>query len=104
MQLRLNNDYTTPERVRANVIHLLEELALCLQAEGSDSISLDDFKKKIGQDNLADMLWSTIGTPYTATDADNRMINRSLLKYDSMDSSKACFCHRSMKEYFVRVG
>lgn len=104
MQLRLNNDYTTPERVRANVIHLLEELALCLQAEGSDSISLDDFKKKIGQDNLADMLWSTIGTPYTATDADNRMINRSLLKYDSMDSSKACFCHRSMKEYFVARG
>jgi len=104
MQLRLNNDYTSPERVRTNVLHLLEELALCLQTEGMDSISLDDFKKTIGQNNLADMLWSTIGTPYTSIDADNRMMNRSLLKYDSKDSLKACFCHRSMKEYFVARG
>lgn len=104
MQLRLNGDYSSSQGIRANVLYLLEEPALCLQTEGTDSIGLDEFKRKIGQNNLADMLWNTIGIPYTSMDADNRIINRSLLKYDNKDTSKACFCHRSMKEYFVARG
>lgn len=104
MQLKLDRDYTHPKRVRANVVRLLENLALCLQQEGTDSISLEEFKRKIGQKNLAELLWSTIGTSDTDGDADNRMMNRSLLKYDRRDSKKACFCHRSMKEYFVARG
>lgn len=104
MQLRRNCDYTRPEAVRSNMLFLLEKLALCLQTEGLDSISLEKFKQKIGQNNLAELLWNTIESTEAAEDADARIINRSLLKYDSANSMKACFCHRSMKEYFVACG
>lgn len=104
MQLQLEGRYIRPAVVRSNVVRLLEELALCLQRKGTDSIGLLEFKEYLGYPNLAELLWNTITDPDSEEDANSRIVNRSLLKYDHKDSQKACFCHRSMKEYFVACG
>lgn len=104
MQLQMPNDYTHPAKIRLRVIHLLEELALCLQTKGTDSIGLDEFKQHIRRDNLVDLLWKITVTPEAAEDAESRITYRSLLKCENKDTNNVCFCHRSMKEYFVACG
>ena len=105
LQLALRGDYTHPGDVRERLLGLLEELALCLQRAGTDSISLEDFKAQIHQDNLAQVLWSGAEEDReNAADADGRLTNRSLLKYDCGHPENRRFCHRSMKEYFAARG
>ena len=105
-QLALTRDYTNPADVCSRLIELLEKLALCLQQNGLESISLDNFKSHTNQADLAQLLWDSIESPDSelSADADERITNRSLLKYDNGHTGSICFCHRSMKEYFVAAG
>lgn len=103
-QLRYRGVYRSRRNVISSLLRLLGELALCLQIEGVESISLDRFQLETGQGNFAELLWSTVRAPEADADARNRIKNRSLLKYDNLDADKVCFCHRSMKEYFVACG
>jgi hypothetical protein len=107
IQLAMPGDHTHPDATRRKLICLLEELALCLQYRGTDSISLEEFKTHIEEPNLAQLLWESVDGlqgEECAEDADRRLSNRSLLKYDCMNPEHRCFCHRSMKEYFVARG
>ena len=103
-QQLLRNNYTQPKRVIQNLLALLEDLALCLQRKGVDSISLELFKQEIGRGDLAEKLWDISCDTEEEEDAEGRISVRSLLKYDGKDPEKRCFCHRSMKEYFVARG
>lgn len=105
-QWAMEHNYTDGEVVCDRLLMLLEKLAICLQYEGKESISLGGFKTYVNQDNLAQLLWDSIDADScdTAEDADERVTNRSLLKYDKNHPENRCFCHRSMKEYFVAVG
>lgn len=100
-QLSLPGDHTSRKTVRDRMLYLLEELALCLQQSGADSISLADFKARLETPDLAQQLWDSAAGEETAEDADNRLSNRSLLKYDCRKPENRTFCHRSMKEYFL---
>ena len=102
-QLALQGDATHPDDILQRLLELLEELAICLYRQGTESISLEDFKAQTGQNDLAKQLWDCADVAQEE-DADRRVSNRSLLKYDSGDCSKRCFCHRSMKEYFIAQG
>jgi len=102
-QLDLQGDVTHPYVIQQRLLELLEKLALCLYQRGVESISLEDFKTQTGQNNLAKYLWDCADMAQ-GEDADVRVSNRSLLKYDSVDYNKRCFCHRSMKEYFIAQG
>lgn len=103
--VRAEEDITDPETVRQRLLKLLEDLALCLQRAGEDSISLEAFKAQIQQKDLAGLLWdSTCDAPEISEDAEKRLSSRSLLKYDCRHPENRCFCHRSMKEYFVACG
>lgn len=104
--LELEGDFTSSNEVCAHMCFMLEQMALCMQELGTDSISLDTFKRKTGRDNLAQALWDSVGqsSGRTAEDADHRVASRSLLKRDNTDPKKRCFFHRSMKEFFVACG
>lgn len=102
-QLALRGDTTHPDDIQERLLELLEKLAACLHRQGAESISLNDFKEQIGQNDLAEYLWDCADTAQTE-DTDRRVSNRSLLKYDRGDRSKLCFCHRSMQEYFIARG
>lgn len=102
-QLALLGDTTHPGDIQERLLDLLEKLAVCLYRQGVESISLNDFKAQTGQSDLAERLWDCADMAQEE-DTDRRVSNRSLLKYDSGDSSKRCFCHRSMKEYFIARG
>ena len=104
--LRQNGDCTHPTTVRKNILFLLEELALCLQQSGTDSIGLDVFKAQLPTPQLAELLWENDRLPEAdaAGDAENRLTNRSLLKYDCKRPENRTFCHRSMREYFLGRG
>lgn len=100
-QLAFSGDHTNPAEVRDHMFYLLEELALCLQLSGRDSIGLEDFRAHLSTPNLAHLLWDSMDGGDAAQDADNRMTNRSLLKYDRCHPENRSFCHRSMKEHFL---
>ena len=104
--LEMRGDRTSPQKVRTHILLMLEQLALCMQEFGTDSISLAEFKTKIAQDDLAQELWDSVGPSSQAVseDADRRFTGRTLLKCDHMEPEKRCFFHRSMKEFFVACG
>lgn len=101
--LALQGDTTHPDDIRKGLLKLLEKLALCLYRQGTESISLEDFRVQIGQNDLAEYLWDSADMAQEE-DTDRRVGDRSLLKYDSGNCDKRCFCHRSMKEYFIAQG
>ena len=104
-QLLRRGDRTSPNQVISRLLELLEQLAICLQRLGADSISLTDFREMIDQKELAQKLWDIVDeSEETEEDTDNRLSNRSLLKYDSLHPENRAFCHRSMQEYFVARG
>lgn len=102
-QLALQGDATHPDDIQQRLLELLEELAICLYRQGTESISLNEFKAQSGQNDLAERLWDCAEMAQEE-DADRRVSNRSLLKYYRGDYSERCFCHRSMKEYFIAQG
>lgn len=104
--LEMRGDHTSPQKVRTHILLMLEQLALCMQEFGTDSISLAEFKTKIGQDDLAQELWASVETSSqeVSKDVDRRFSDRTLLKCDHMEPEKRCFFHRSMKEFFVACG
>ena len=104
--LELERNHTPPAAVRSRMFLMLERLALCMQELGADRISLQEFKAKIGQDDLAQELWDRVGpsSQEVSEDADRRFTGRTLLKCDHAEPEKRCFFHRSMKEFFVACG
>lgn len=104
--LEMRGDRTSPQAVRMRMLLMLEQLALCMQELGTDSISLETFKAKIGQDDLAQSLWDCAAqsSRAIAEDADHRLTGRTLLKCDNTEPEKRCFFHRSMKEFFIACG
>lgn len=104
--LEREGDRTSPREVRSRMLFMLEQLALCMQELGTDSISLEAFKARIGQDDLAQALWDSVEQPSReiAEDADHRFASRTLLRCDHAQPEKRCFFHRSMKEFFAACG
>lgn len=103
-QLAMQGSYVEKEAFCGNLMNLLEDLAVYMQLTGKDSVSLEEFKEHIHKDSLVRLLWSCIGGTDEEEDANNRISNRSLLKYDRACPENRSFCHRSMKEYFVARG
>lgn len=85
--LELERNHTSPTAVRSRMFRMLERLALCMQEFGTDSISLQEFKTKIGRDDLAQVLWDSEGpsSQKASEDADRRFTGRTLLKCDHME-------------------
>lgn len=106
-QLKLKKDYTHEEDIRQKFLYIMEELALCLQINNVESISLEEFKSYNNIETLADLLWSADAVAVTKNieeDVNERLSSRSLLKYDQECPKNRRFCHRSMKEYFIARG
>lgn len=105
-QLKMSGDHTSRERFIANLFALLEELAIYMQFTGKDSVSLEEFKAHISINSFVQYLWSCEDSldAEREQDASYRISSRSLLKYDKAHPENRCFCHRSMKEFFLACG
>lgn len=105
-QLTMSGDHTSKEKFIANLFTLLEELAIYMQFTGKDSVSLEEFKAHISVNSFVPYLWSCVDSldAEHEQDANYRISSRSLLKYDKAHPENRCFCHRSMKEFFLACG
>lgn len=105
-QLAQQDAEMTQDELIPRILDLLDTLAICLQRRNANSISLDDFLAETNQNHLAQLLWNIDGNAQVGADEDAgaRLSHRSLLKCDHNQPQSRCFCHRSMKEYFVARG
>jgi hypothetical protein len=87
-----------------NLIGILEEIAVELQASKQECISLNSFAKA-KQRKFAKLLWEMAGSDEEQQDAMARVGVRSLLSRVTTPNMHyewtVDFCHRSVREYFV---
>ena len=83
LQLALRGDYTHPGDVRERLLGLLEELALCLQRAGTDSISLED--PAVIRMGYLDRF--TVKLPYGADYAEKMRILRLAIESDKVQDN-----------------
>jgi len=99
---------TGREDIVAEMLNILEQVAMKLQETGTNTVYLQDFHESSVTRQWAEALWAiTEPDERTEEDAAARVALRSLLKRMPGQDKKRWpvnFCHRSMKEYFAALG
>jgi hypothetical protein len=94
----------SPDEVIANLMLLLEEIAVELQLSTQEFVSLSRFAEARHR-SMAEFLWQMAGSDRDHEDAKARVGVRSLLTRVQVPELEnewtVDFCHRSIKEYFV---